>query len=211
MTKGYTSTTPPIASAPGQKEWHDVAKWQAFLVAHHELQLSDATHETNVFGQKTQDATKKFQREHPALPETGCVNYATYKKAVREGLAGTKPVIGEPCAQFLHLKNHMGATGRYKLVGNVEIQSVGSGQHIPTQMKPGCLDSASVKLWQQELCCLGYMSTATGNYDPTTQLETKAFQSDSGLALTGNFDLNTYKKANAICTFDVVLDKPPCP
>jgi len=66
------------------KEWVDVANWQAFLESQKDASgkpLLSAPYTKNFFDLRTQSATIAFQKL-AGLPQTGCVNLATYHEAV---------------------------------------------------------------------------------------------------------------------------------
>lgn len=214
MTRGFSANSPAKPAKPiFTHEWVDVAKWQEYLISKHFL--AAGSFRLNEFDAATELATKKFQKwpgtgsESAELPQTGCVNFATYAKATREGLPKFKQVVAEPCHTLVKVKGAravaLGSNGNVGTMGGI-----GGGADFRIVMKIDCTHP-SVKIWQQCLCCLGYMNTASGTFDNTTVLKTKTFQGDVKLTRTGSVDQATFNKADALCDMDVRIVLQDCP
>jgi hypothetical protein len=199
MTLNYGAHTPPnpAPSAPAT-QWVDVETWQHFLVSQGYL---TGSYEVNNFDVPTEVATKKFQSTPGkkggtySLPESACLNYATYRKAVQEGMPHYKPLRVPhscvPCAQHtMHAKHAASGT-----------LSFGDSFRDNT-MATGCCDTGNwedVADWQNFLINNGYLPpnfVVTGQFDAiNTAPATKKFQmawASAGLSATGKVDEKTY-------------------
>jgi hypothetical protein len=140
--------------------------------------LKPLTFKADVFDAATTAATRRFQKKKGAvanysLPTTGCVNFATYHKAVQEGMPPYHPIrVKSSCAmepgpttrthdQFRDNKNN--TTGK-KGLGLTCVQS-GSWHDVSD--------------WQSFLNANGYLATGdyvAGNFNGNTQSATAQFQ-----------------------------------
>ena len=211
MTRNFGPHNPAVPAPLGNaKEWVDVRNWQIFLVA--KGFLKPGSFSTNNFDAATELATKKFQKtpgtiECYPLPDTGCVNYATYMKAVGEGMPKFKMVMTTPC---YHPYRH--AHTKALLASNISPMSIGNGENFNIPMKIYCTAAPGVTYWQQELCILGYMNATSGTYDDPTSTATKLFQSKMSPThpMTGWVDLATLNAAKAKAAMNVVVVNQSC-
>lgn len=180
MASGYGPHTPPIPppSFPAT-QWVDVGHWQTFLVS--KGFLIAGKYQPNTFDAATKAATMKFQRSAGKvvsylLAPTGCVNYATYRKAVQEGMPSYKPIAAPNSC----------AIRRLELVAAARSQGVGvtaTGDNFrDSYMHMGCANFSSsdkdVTDWQNFLYSNGFYTSSytAGQFDSPTQKATVAFQ-----------------------------------
>ena len=199
----------PLSPAPAfpATEWVDVGNWQNFLVAKGFLRVGKFT--LNTFDAATEAATKKFQKtpgkmaKH-ALPDTGCVNVATYRKAIQEGMPEYKAVrTPDSCATpAKHVKPVKHTTSAIDATDGMYPITPGDTFRDNT-MHSGCTGT-DVADWQRFLKANGYLSSGfviTGNFDLNlTAPATMQFQSDFssyGLLATGKVDKKTYAFATS--------------
>jgi len=188
MGLGFGPHSPAVPAPPAPAtQWTDVGNWQIFLVSKGFLPAGKFV--TNTFDAATASATKAFQNAS-ALPATGCVNLATYQKAVQEGLAHYKPV---------RVSNSCAATPRHTMKRALGATLTTGDSFRDNVMAIGCADTAGwydVADWQTFLIANGYLMAGTtypnGQFDSPTQTATTKFQMAWSLSPTGTVNEKTY-------------------
>jgi peptidoglycan hydrolase-like protein with peptidoglycan-binding domain len=209
MTRGYGPHYPPTpAPSGGAERWVDVEDWQFFLKGLKYLNaLQDPHYPNGVFDEATERATRDFQATTKgsvatyALPQTGCVNIATYRKAVQEGMPEYHRVkLPNSCAVHpVHPKRPgMGA-----------LSTAPPDDFHDALMQFNCKNFTAqdpdVTDWQNFLVANSYMTSGTykpGTFDGVTKTQTMAFQIAWSLARSGAVDHNTWNFANTFSNHD---------
>jgi hypothetical protein len=185
MTSGFGPNTPPKPSPGSAMGWLDVANWQTFLVTKKFLPLG--TFKPDLFDAATMKATEKFQTTPGlvakySLPRTGCVNFATYHKAVQEGMLPYHPVRVESSCSAA---KRSAAAKRSEGITTFAHDPFRDNQNgLPTKKGLGyrCIESASwhdVSDWQNFLIANGYLLSGActlGDFNTSTKSATVQFQ-----------------------------------
>jgi hypothetical protein len=229
MGDGYGPHYPPTPKPPGLADrWVDVEDWQSFLKGLGRLQ--DPHYPNDVFDEATETATKwfqttKFKAANYELPDTGCVNFATYQKAIREGMPKYKGVLTpNSCVvsaeKPIHNRPPMRTPGPW---GGIATAPQATPDSFRDQwMKSPGYDTGTwndILDWQNFLVANGYMKpnpAGTNNiYTPghfdggtnpsttSTTTATRLFQNINGITTDpiGEVGPNTWSYANQFHTY----------
>jgi hypothetical protein len=179
MTRDFGPHNPPKPSPGLALAWVDVANWQAFLAS--KGFLSPATKvQPDVFDKATATATENFQRKKGkfakySLPATGCVNFATYHKAVQEGMPPVHPIRVQSTCAMVHSGQPSERThDSFHDNKNNAVNKLGLGYH--------CIQASGwhdVSDWQNFLIANGYLASGDctlGDFNTSTKSATVQFQ-----------------------------------
>jgi len=180
--KAHSPANPPLQGS--DKEWVDVRNWQKFLETQKGkdgFPVLAQPYNVNEFGLRTYLATKTFQRLAD-LPETGCVNLATFQEAVANAnppMPYYPPVRAGNCNAI------------HKPHGHRHGKTVLGDLFRNHYMALNCADTGSwcdVYDWQVFLADNGYLignyppaAPNTPTFDPNVQKATTRFQSKWGI------------------------------